>query len=99
MLSGVCYFWNSVRCGGVWFGKFKKISGVVWFGSFGLALGMVWCGLVRLKKRQVWCGVDWQKISKKAWCGVASQTMLRCLYSVLKFLLKISNKKKFFKHA
>jgi hypothetical protein len=57
-------------CGGMWFGKFKKISGVVWFGSFGLALGVMWCGLVRLEKRQVWCGVDWQKISKNAWCGM-----------------------------
>jgi hypothetical protein len=71
------YFPSSVRCGVVWFVKFKKGQvwcGVVWFFWIGVRCGVVWFGKFRNTPGVVWCGLAKYFEKSVVWCGVASQT-------------------------
>jgi hypothetical protein len=77
MSWGFFYFRSSVRCGVVWFVKFKKGQvwcGVVWFFWIGVRCGVVWFGKFRNTPGVVWCGLAKYFEKSVVWCGVASQT-------------------------
>jgi hypothetical protein len=74
------YFPSSVRCGVVWFVKFKKGQvwcGVVWFFWIGVRCGVVWFGKFRNTPGVVWCGLAKYFEKSVVWCGISNAQLCR----------------------